>query len=87
MIDLQKADRFTVEAAELYGLLIHGKPAEEKYLRLMDVYSDVDVFNVLPDIYALRKYRYGSRGWGRLRERIYEKAQRFNDYCEGVRKQ
>ncbi|MGV2788202.1 hypothetical protein GNF98_21480, partial [Clostridium perfringens] len=67
MIDLQKADQLTIAAAELYELLIHGKPAAEEYARLRKEYEDIDIFGLLPAVYALRSYKYESRGWRRQR--------------------
>lgn len=82
MIDLQKADQLTIEAAELYDMLISGKSAEEEYTRLRKEYDDVDIFGLLPAVYGLRSYRYESRGWRRQRERIFKKSRRYLAYCE-----
>lgn len=82
MFDAQKADQLTIEAAELYDILISGKPAQEEYARLRKEYDDVDIFGLLPAVYALRSYKYESRGWRRQRERIFKRSRRFLAYCE-----
>ncbi|MGG3312229.1 hypothetical protein ABER23_33090 [Paenibacillus lautus] len=82
MIDLQKAELLTIEAAELYGMLISGKPSEEEYTRLRKKYDDIDIFGLLSAVYALRSYKYESRGWRRQRERIFKKSRRYLAYCE-----
>lgn len=81
-MDLRKAERFTIEAADYYGAVIRGEATEAAYTDLVRKYADVDMLRILGDLRALRKYRYESRGWRRLRARIDRKAERFRKLCE-----
>lgn len=82
MLQLFKAEQFCVDAADFYGDVIEGRATEASYVRLIRHYADVDSFHIIRDIRALSKYRYGSRGWLRLRTKIDRKSEKFREFCE-----
>lgn len=82
--DLQKAERFTDAAADFYESIVNDNYSIFEYARLKREYADVDVLDILPEIYALRLHEYESRGWKRQRERVFRKSRRYEKICERV---